>query len=132
MQKLEHHTPCHRWLSQKVIGACWLALLASGSQVSARTPPAIDQLDLRVHPSDVAPPLPSLDAQLPPAPEAPPGADNPPDPVEEVDKVAPTPIPNRQLGQPTRLGEFAGQEGGVLQELLEKKTIPLFRVNAPF
>ncbi len=132
MQKLEHNTPYHRWLNRKVIGACCFALLASGTQASARTPPAIDQLDLRVHPSDVTPPPPSLDAQLPPAPEAAPGTGDPPDPVEEVDKVTPSPIPNRQLGQATRLGEFAGQEGGMLQDLLEKKTIPLFRVNTPF
>jgi hypothetical protein len=132
MQKLERKTPYHRRPSRKVIVACCLALLTGGTQASARTPPAIDQLDLRVHPADVTPPPPPLDAQLPPVPEAAPGADDPPDPVEEVDKVAPRPIPNRQLGQTTRLGEFAGQEGGVLQDFLERKTIPLFRVNAPF
>ena len=55
--------------------------------------------------------------------------DDPPDPVDEVDKVRPTVIAQPPPGDPRAAGQSRWQEGGVLQELLENKTIPLFRVR---
>ena len=58
-----------------------------------------------------------------------PRTEPPANPVEEVDKVERNPTPNRGPSLLGPLGDLGGEEGGVLQELLENKTIPLFRVR---
>lgn len=97
-------------------------------QAVARSAPDLEQLDLTVRPSDVAaPPRAVLAEPLPPFAAAP--ADAPENPVDEIDKVGRNPTPNRGPTALGPLGGIGGEEGGVLQELLEKKTIPLFRVR---
>ena len=104
-----------------------------GNQPASARPAPIDQLDLTVRPTDVAAaknPLPTLA----PVTDASAGLDTVASPVDEVDKVRPTVTPNRRTTTLGPLGTLGGEEGGVLQELLENKTIPLFRVRmeSPF
>ena len=130
-----------RTLSALVRSSCAVAGLACvalglvvAMPVAARTSQQLDQLDLTIRPSDVSVPVPPPEASLPADSSV--GADIgvvPPSQVDEIDKVAPNRIPNRQIAPATRIGELTGQEGGtLLEEFLEKKTIPLFRVNSQF
>jgi hypothetical protein len=82
-------------------------------------------LDLRVQPGDVAPPPPPLlpDAPVPPAL----GRQSVPEIVSEVDQVQRVETPQKREGRGP-LGSLSSDEG-VLKELLENKTIPLFRVR---
>ena len=94
----------------------------------ARSAPDLGQLDLTVRPADVAAPPRSILAEpLPPLAHPPAGPMA--NPVDEIDKVEPNPTPNRGPSLLGPLGGLGGEEGGVLQELLENKTIPLFRVR---
>lgn len=93
-----------------------------------RQAPDLERMDLTVLPADVAaPPKSVLDEALPPFVDATnePAANQ----VDEVDKVRQNPTPNKGPSLLGPLGDLGGQEGGALQELLENKTIPLFRVR---
>lgn len=118
------------WL---VVGACLTLCLGMATPTQARLPLELDQLDLAVRPTDVAPAKPALDVGIQPAPGSTSEAGLPPNPVDEVDKLAPRRVPNRKLEPSSRLGELTGQEGQMLlQEFLQNKTIPLFRLNSSF
>jgi hypothetical protein len=112
-----------------VIAALWAI---AAEPAFARSAP-IDQLDLTVRPTDLAAPQHPVPA-LPPLTDALANVTEPVNPVDEVDKVRPTVTPNRRPSALGPLGGLAGEQGGVLQELLEDKTIPLFRVRmeSPF
>jgi hypothetical protein len=105
--------------------ACALTALfwaAFAAPTAARPQPDLAELDLRVRPADVAAPKrPKLAEPLAPVP-APPATATPSDVVEEVDRVGRGEIPSR-------LSAGSGGDGGVLEELLEDNTIPLFRVR---
>jgi hypothetical protein len=121
------------WRVRFVVGACVAICLGVATPSQARIPLELDQLDLAVHPADVAPAKPALDAGSPPIPAIAPSAEIPPSPVDEVDKLAPSRLPNRKLDPSTRFGELTGENGGeLLQEFLQRKTIPLFRLNSTF
>ena len=97
----------------------WAALPAPAA---ARPQPDLAELDLRVRPADVAAPKrPKLAEPLAPV-SAPPASAMRPDVVEEVDRVGRGEIPSRLSGG-------SSGDGGVLEELLEDNTIPLFRVR---
>lgn len=121
------------WPVHLIAGACLALCLGMTTPSQARIPLELDQLDLAVRPADVAPAKPALDAAIPPAPAIAPSAETPPSPVDEVDKLAPSRLPNRKLDPSTRFGELTGETGGeLLQEFLQRKTIPLFRLNSTF
>lgn len=90
----------------------------------ARPQPKPQRIDLSVRPADVR--LQRPVAVLEPVVEEPaiPGV-GPADPVAEVDRVARTEIPDRRRA---RSGLQLG-DSGLLQELLEDQTIPIFRVT---
>ena len=104
------------------IAALWAA------PAVARPAPDLERLDLTVRPTDVAPP-PRARLSEPVAPSADAAPSPSVNPVEEVDKVERNPTPNRGTSLLGPLGSLGGEDGGVLQELLENKTIPLFRVR---
>jgi hypothetical protein len=102
-----------------VMALFWVALAAPAA---ARPQPDLAELDLRVRPADVAAPKrPKLAEPLAPV-SAPPASAMPPDVVEEVDRVG-------RGENPSRLSGGSSGDGGVLEELLEDNTIPLFRVR---
>jgi hypothetical protein len=105
--------------------ACALMALswaAAAAPAAARPQPNLAELDLRVRPADVAAPKrPKLAEPLAPA-SPPPTSATPSDVVEEVDRVGRGEIPSR-------LSAGSSGDGGVLEELLEDNTIPLFRVR---
>ena len=82
-------------------------------------------LDLRLRPGDVV--LPPEAPAIEPAVPAP-SAQSVPEVVGEVDRVTEPETPNRQAAGTGPLGELVGEDG-LLKELLENKTIPLFRVR---
>jgi hypothetical protein len=97
----------------------WTAFAAPAA---ARPQPNLAELDLKVRPADVAAPKrPKLAEPVAPV-SAPPASAVPPDVVEEVDRVGRGEIPSR-------LSAGSSGDGGVLEELLEDNTIPLFRVR---
>ena len=99
-----------------------LSWVAFAAPAAARSQPDLAELHLRIRPADVAAPKrPKLAEPLEPL-SAPPASAVPPDVVEEVDRVGRGEIPSR-------LSAGSGGDGGVLQELLEDNTIPLFRVR---
>jgi hypothetical protein len=107
-----------RWRVARAV--CLTALLwaALAAPATARPQPPLADLDLKVRPGDVKmPQSPALAEPLPAT--ARPAA---PDLVEEVDRVERGDLPYRLSGR-------AGDEGGILEDLLEDKTIPLFRVR---
>ncbi len=121
------------WLVHLVAGTCLAVGLGTATPSQARIPLELDQLDLAVRPADVAPAKPALDAGISTGPAIAPSAETPPSPVDEVDKLAPNRLPNRKLDPSTRFGELTGENGGeLLQEFLQRKTIPLFRLNSNF
>jgi hypothetical protein len=101
-----------------LMALCWAAFAAPAA---ARPQPELAELDLRVRPTDVpAPKRPKLAEPLAPAPASTSATRS--DVVEEVDRVGRGEIPSR-------LSAGSGGDGGVLEELLEDNTIPLFRVR---
>lgn len=114
------HRPWPAWL----LAACAAALAA----VPALARPAADlsELDLRLKPADVAPPPAPLQPREPTDP--PTRAQSLPEVVSEVDQVRQSPTPNRRAPGTGPLDDLGGNDG-LLQELLENKTIPLFRVR---
>ena len=85
-------------------------------------------MDLTVRPADVAPPpVPVLLEPNPPFADA--TTETPANQVDQIDKAQPNPTPNRGPSVLGPLGGLGGAEGGALQELLENKTFPLFRVR---
>jgi hypothetical protein len=99
-----------------------LSWAAFAAPAAARPQPDLAELDLKVRPADVATPKrPNLAEPLAPLP-APIPATTPSDVVEEVDRVGRGEIPSR-------LSAGSSGEGGVLEDLLEDNTIPLFRVR---
>ncbi len=130
--------PQHRMVSAGICRAgsalAWapavlaLVLAIWSDPAVGRPAPDLERMDLTVRPADVAaPPKSVLDEALPPFVDATnePAANQ----VDEVDKVRPNLTPNKGPSLLGPLGDLGGQEGGALQELLENKTIPLFRVR---
>lgn len=108
------------------------AFVCAACPAAARSAPDLAGLNLRLQPTDVVPPA-------PPGPPRVPVATNQHDPrnlhgqsvpeiVGEVDKAKPTETPNRRAPGSGPLGDLTVGEG-MLQEFLENKTIPLFRVR---
>ena len=110
-------------------------LLAIGMTVGVLAGPAgatqaqrLSGLDLRLGPKDVAP---SQAAPLPSAPEdADPQDQNLPEIVGEIDQVQRSSAPQKRMPGAGPLENLSGSQG-MLKELLENKTIPLFRVSVP-
>ena len=101
-----------------LMALCWVAFAAPAA---ARPQPELAELDLRVRPTDgPAPKRPKLAEPLAPAPASTSATRS--DVVEEVDRVGRGEIPSR-------LSAGSSGDGGVLEELLEDNTIPLFRVR---
>lgn len=111
-------------------------LLAIGMTVGVLAGPAgatqaqrLSGLDLRLGPKDVAPP-----AEATPLPSAPEDADpqdqNLPEIVGEIDQVQRSSAPQKRMPGAGPLENLSGSQG-MLKELLENKTIPLFRVSVP-
>lgn len=96
--------------------------------VSAAASPTVDlsQLDLRLDPADIAPAPPPLLPQGPLPPRM--HGQSVPEIVGDVDQVRQAATPNRRAAGTGPLGSLTADEG-VLKELLENKTIPLFRVR---
>jgi hypothetical protein len=110
----------------RLAGAALLIIPVMIEPVDARPQPKPARLDLSVRPGDLRPmPLASL-----PVLDEPKGAVEahmlaPTDPVAEIDQVRRTEIPDRRRAQSGL--EFG--DSNLIQELLENKTIPLFRVT---
>ena len=101
-------------------------VLAAAPVAQARSAASQPSLDLRLQPSDVRPsPVPQL-PEISAAPDV--RAQNVPETVGEIDRVKPNVTPNRRDPGSGPLGNLGG-DGSMLQELLENKTIPLFRVR---
>lgn len=101
-------------------------VLAVAPVAEARSAASQPSLDLRLQPSDVRPsPVPQL-PEISAAPDV--RAQNVPEVVGEIDRVKPSVTPNRRDPGSGPLGNLGG-DGSMLQELLENKTIPLFRVR---
>lgn len=113
-----------RWCAR---GLLVMTLALWAATAVARSAPDLERLDLTVRPSDVAAPPRAVAIEPLPPIAAPP--EPPSDPVGEIDKVGRTSIPRRGNSALGPLGSIGGEEGGMLQELLENKTIPLFRVR---
>jgi len=111
----------------RVFGLC-AALLAAGGTLpaSARSATNLSTLDLQLQPRDVAPPE-LLESGIGDAPVSA-GSQNLPEVVREVDQAQRTEPPKRRLPGSGPLDSVTGDQG-VLKDLLENKTIPLFRVT---
>lgn len=94
--------------------------------VDARPQPKPTRLDLSVRPADLRP-MPATSLPVLDEPERSVEASMlaPTDPVTEIDQVRRTEIPDRRRAQSGL--EFG--DSNLIQELLENKTIPLFRVT---
>jgi hypothetical protein len=104
-----------------------LGLLTGPAVAVAKPASGLSGLDLRLSPNDVAPPQPPV---LPGSPE--PSAlhrQNIPEIVGEIDQVQRSDAPQKR----TVTGPLESLSGNqsVLKELLENRTIPLFRVSVP-
>ena len=118
-------------LRQHAIG-CLLAFgmaacLLAGPAVASPAP-GLSGLDLRLTPSDVAPPeaAPPLNS----AEDADLHRQNVPEIVGEIDQVQRSEPPQKRTPGTGPLENLSGSQG-MLKELLENKTIPLFRVSVP-
>ncbi len=111
----------------RVFGLCAGLLVAGGTlPASARSAPKLSTLDLQLRPRDVAPPE-LLESGIGDAPVSA-GSQNLPEVVGEVDQVQRAEPPKRHLSGWGPLDSVTGDQG-VLKDLLENKTIPLFRVT---
>jgi hypothetical protein len=118
------HPPVWRHHAIALVFAAGVSFLALPAGATSASQPA--KLDLRLTPTDIAPAAPP---RLPQATVAPRMHDQGvPEIVGEVDRVKQTETPNRRLAGTGPLGDLAIGEG-MLQELLENKTIPLFRIR---
>ena len=106
------------------LAACVIAFAAVPAL--ARSAADLSGLDLRLNPSDVAPTPPPLLSRGPVAPRT--HGQSVPEIVGEVDQVKQAETPNRRAAGTGPLGDLTADEG-LLKELLEDKTIPLFRVR---
>ena len=97
----------------------WTALAAAAGARPQQ--PDLAKLDLRVRSADVAAPKRPESAE-PPAPAPASTSATRSDVVEEVDRAGRGEIPSR-------LSAGSSGDGGVLEDLLEDHTIPLFRVR---
>jgi len=109
------------------LGRFGLALALLAGPAVAKPASGLSGLDLRLSPNDVAPPQPPV---LPGSPE--PSAlhrQNIPEIVGEIDQVQRSDAPQKR----TVTGPLESLSGNqsVLKELLENRTIPLFRVSVP-
>jgi hypothetical protein len=110
------------------VAAVLAAVLLAGTATPAVARQNFDMrdLDLDVRPGDVAAPKrPPFVAPAPARDTAGSGTPVLPEVFEEVDRVERQDIPNGRRGTP--LGSQAGD--GFLEELIDGKTIPLFRVT---
>lgn len=110
----------------RLAGAALLVIPLVIEPAVARPQPKPARLDLSVRPGDV---LPMPAASLPMLDEPKRAVEAsmlaPTDPVGEIDQVRRTEIPDRRRAQSGL--EFG--DSNLIQELLENKTIPLFRVT---
>jgi hypothetical protein len=104
-----------------------VTLLLAAAPAGARQKPDLSGLDLGVRPGDVGlPPYrPLAERLLPPERQPGPKAYAVPDLVDEPDRVQRSEIPNQRHGQ----GGGDTGDGGILQDLIEDHTIPLFRLK---
>ena len=93
---------------------------------AATSQPNLAGLNLQLSPADVAPtPSPLIsEARVPPKMHE----QSTSEIVGDVDQVRQTETPNRRVAGSGPLGSLTADDG-VLKELLENKTIPLFRVR---
>ena len=93
---------------------------------AATSKPNLAGLNLQLNPTDVAPTPPPLitEARVPPKMHE----QSTSEIVGDVDQVKQTETPNRRAPGSGPLGSLTADDG-VLKELLENKTIPLFRVR---
>jgi hypothetical protein len=103
-----------------------LVLSIGSASVSARSGPNLSDLDLSLEPTDVAPPQSSPTAELGSIRGR--SAQTTSEIVGEVDRAKSNPTPTRMAPDLGPLSSLAGDEG-LLKELLEDKTIPLFRIR---
>ncbi len=118
------YRPSRRGFGITVCVSCCVALAAGPAL--ARSAPDLSEMDLRLSPSDVAAAHPP---RLPGGPVAPRmHGQSVPEIVGEIDQVQRPETPNRLEAGAGPLGSLSADEG-MLKELLENKTIPLFRVR---
>jgi hypothetical protein len=110
----------------RLAGAALLIIPAMIEPVDARPQPKPARMDLSVRPGDLRP-MPSASLPVLDEPKRSVEASMlaPNDPVAEIDQVRRTEIPDRRRAQSGL--EFG--DSNLIQELLENKTIPLFRVT---
>lgn len=101
-------------------------IVCAAGPVAARSAPDLAGMNLRLEPTDVVPPAPPEQPRVPVAANL--HGQSVPEIVGEVDKVRPAETPNRRAPGSGPLGNLTVGEG-MLQEFLENKTIPLFRVR---
>lgn len=111
------------WAAPLLI-ACATAVVATAAH--GRSAPDLSELDLQLKPADVAPPPQPLQPREPTDPRT--RGQSLPEVVSEVDQVRQNPTPNRRTSGTGPLDDLGGSDG-LIQELLENKTIPLFRVR---
>ena len=116
--------PRWRQVVATVLVACGVTLAAWPAV--ARSAFELSQLDLRLNPADVAPETPPLVPRGSVRPNM--HGQSVPEIVGDVDQVRQTETPNRRVACTGPLGNLTADDG-VLKELLENKTIPLFRVR---
>lgn len=107
-----------------MLPCCAFLLLAAPSQTQARPSPLPPNLDLRVQPGDVQPDTDDLPIGVQGVNDVG-GPFATPEAMAEADRMQRTEIPNRRRGP----GAVQPGEGNFLQDLLQNKTIPLFRVT---
>ena len=113
-----------------VLGLATLALSTGLLAVPAlaTSAPGLTGLNLQLKPSDVAAPAPPA----PPTLSEPEGDQPPavPEVVGQIDQMPRTNVPQKRNPGTGPLDTLSGSEG-MLKELLENKTIPLFRITVP-
>ena len=113
-----------RWRFAAILIAGGAVLAPAGAM--AKPAANLAGLDLRLEPSDVAPTPGPLVPEGPVTPQM--HAQSTWEIVGEVDRVQKTETPNRRDAGSGPLGSLTAEEG-LLEELLENKTIPLFRIR---
>jgi hypothetical protein len=119
----ERHTASLGWRASVAALALLVAALSLSAQ--AKTAPNLSALDLQLKPADVAPPPPSTPEVI--ADDAG-SAQTVTSVVRDVDQARERPTPNQQAASTGPLGKLTADDN-LLKELLENKTIPLFRVR---
>lgn len=119
----EWHPASLGWRVSVAALALLVATLALSAQ--AKTAPKLSALDLQLKPADIAPPPASTPKVV--ADDAG-SAQTVTSVVRDVDQARERATPNRQAAGTGPLGKLTADDG-FFKELLENKTIPLFRVR---